>query len=107
MEKRMREALSPRREEQAALLANDVTVTAVVLMCGAPPAVPAQKCGTEATLVEFGQHIHDLGLWTAEAKKELFRIWQVKETDYGESVVLRRAFDLFLEKVYVLKREDY
>lgn len=89
-------------------LVNDVIVTAVVLMVGAPPPHPETKDRESLLgLVEFGTYIHELAEWTTAAKVELFKLWDISETTYGESATYRCAFDEFLKHVYVLKREDY
>lgn len=96
-------ALSSGAETLLQILAQDKYTTAVVLLCGAPPIASQTKADD---LIAFGSYIHELAVWTGEARAAVLNLWGITEELYETSEIYRQAFDLCLEKWYKLRHSE-
>ena len=94
-------SLSSAQDMEVARLSQDKYVTAVVLLVGAPPPAASRN-----NILEFGEYIGELSMWTTQAKAALLDFWGISEDEYDDSILHRRAFDRCIEKWYTLNYEE-
>lgn len=92
-------------EDLAHELASDEVVTAIVLMVGAPPSQPDSRVKDDS-LEEFASYIHDLAVWTMEAKEALMQVWGITLDEYEQVATYHAAFDTCISKWYALRPKE-
>lgn len=71
-------------------LVSDEVITSVVLLIGLPPFVPEPR--DDDTLESFAAYVHDLAVWSMNAKGALMEIWGVEPDEYDAISTYQRAF---------------